>query len=41
MMEDLDLKDLDDTIDVVRKKMSEIPDQKELKKSLVKLKSLV
>ena len=39
--EDLDLRDLNDKIDVVKKKMSEIPDQKELKKSLGKLKSLV
>ena len=38
---DLDLKDLNDKIDMVRKKISEIPDQKELKKSLGKLKSLV
>ena len=39
--EELDLKDIDDKIDIVRKKISEIPDQKELKKSLGKLKSLV
>ena len=39
--EELDLKDLNDKIDIVRKKISEIPDQKELKKSLGKLKSLV
>ncbi len=39
--EDLDLKDLNDKIEIVKKKMSEIPDQKDLKKSLGKLKSLV
>ncbi len=39
--EELDLKDLNDKIDIVNKKISEIPDQKELKKSLGKLKSLV
>ncbi|MHB8360377.1 MAG: IS1634 family transposase [Thermoplasmataceae archaeon] len=39
--EELDLKDLNDKIDIVRKKISEIQDQKELKKSLGKLKSLV
>ena len=39
--EDLDLKDLNDRIDIVRKKISEMPDQKELKKSLGKLKSFV
>ena len=39
--EELDLKDLNDKIDVIRKKISEIRDQKELKKSLGKLKSLV
>ena len=39
--EELDLQDLNDKIDTVKKKMSEIPDQKELKKSLGKLKSLV
>ena len=39
--EELDLRDLNDKIDTVKKKMSEIPDQKELKKSLGKLKSLV
>ena len=39
--EELDLKDLNDKIDIVRKKMYEIQDQKELKKSLGKLKSLV
>ena len=39
--EDLDLEDLNDKIDIVKKKISEIPDQKELKKSLGKMKSLV
>jgi hypothetical protein len=39
--EELDLQDLNDKIDTVKKKMSEIQDQKELKKSLGKLKSLV
>ena len=39
--EELDLKDLNDKIDIVRRKISEITDQKELKKSLGKLKSLV
>ncbi|EQD26759.1 transposase IS4 family protein [mine drainage metagenome] len=39
--ETLDLKDLDDRINIVKKRMSEITDQKELKKSLGKLKSLV
>ena len=39
--EELDLKDIDDKIEIVRKKISEIPDQKELKRSLGKLKSLV
>ena len=39
--EDLDLEDLNDKTDIVKKKISEIPDQKELKKSLGKLKSLV
>jgi transposase len=39
--EELDLKDLNDKIDTVKKKMYEIQDQKELKKSLGKLKSLV
>ena len=39
--EDLDLKDLNDRIDAVKNKISGIPDQKELKKSLGKLKSLV
>lgn len=39
--EDLDLKDLNDRIDTVKKRISEIPDQKELKKSLGKLRSLV
>ena len=39
--EDLDLEDLNDKIDIVKKKISEIKDQKELKKSLGKMKSLV
>ena len=39
--EELDLKDLNDKIDTVKKKISDITDQKELKKSLGKLKSLV
>ena len=39
--EELDLKDLNDKINAVKKKMSEITDQKELKRSLGKLKSLV
>ena len=39
--EELNLKDIDDKIDIVKRKISEIPDQKELKKSLGKLKSLV
>ncbi|MDA8142433.1 MAG: transposase [Thermoplasmatales archaeon] len=39
--EELDLKDLNDKIDIVKRKISGIPDQKELKKSLGKLKSLV
>ncbi len=39
--EELDLKDLNNKIDIVKKKISEITDQKELKKSLGKLKSLV
>lgn len=39
--EELDLKDLNDRIDIVKGKMSEITDQKELKKSLGKLKSFV
>ncbi len=39
--EDLDLKDLNDRIDAVKNKISDIPDQKELKRSLGKLKSLV
>ncbi|EQD26489.1 transposase IS4 family protein, partial [mine drainage metagenome] len=39
--EELDLKDLNDRIDIVKKRISEIPDQKELKKSLGKLRSLV
>ncbi|EQD75656.1 transposase IS4 family protein, partial [mine drainage metagenome] len=38
---ELDLKDLNDRIDIVKKRISEIPDQKELKKSLGKLRSLV
>ena len=39
--EELDLQDLNDKIDTVKKKISDITDQKELKKSLGKLKSLV
>jgi hypothetical protein len=39
--EKLDLEDLNDRIDIVKGKMSEITDQKELKRSLGKLKSLV
>ena len=39
--EELDLSDLSDKIDIVKKKISEIQDQKELKKSMGKLKSLV
>jgi transposase len=39
--EELDLNELNDKIDIIKKKMSEIQDQKELKKSLGKLKSLV
>ena len=39
--EELDLNDLNDKIDTVKKKISEFPDQKDLKKSLGKLKSLV
>ncbi len=39
--EDLDLKDLNDRINAVTKKIFEIPDQEDLKKSLGKLKSLV
>ena len=39
--EELDLKDLNNKIDIVKKKISEITDQKGLKKSLGKLKSLV
>ena len=39
--EELDLSDLSDKIDIVKKKISEIQDQKDLKKSLGKLKSLV
>jgi transposase len=37
----LDLNDLYDKIDIVKRKISEIPDQKDLKKSLGKLKSFV
>ena len=39
--EDLDLEDLNDRIDIVKKKIAETTDQKELKKSLGKMKSLV
>ena len=39
--EDLYLEDLNDKIDIVKRKISEIKDQKELKKSLGKMKSLV
>ena len=39
--EQLDLNDLDDRINVIKKKISEIHDEKELKKSLGKMKSLV
>ena len=39
--EDLDLEDLNDKIDIVKKKIAETTDQKELKKSLGKMKSLV
>jgi transposase len=39
--EELDLKDLNDKIDIVKKKISEFPDHKELEKSLGKLKSFV
>ena len=39
--EHLDLKDLEDRINVIKKKISEIPDQTDLKKSLGKMKSLV
>ena len=39
--EDLDIEDLNNKTDIVKKKISEIKDQKELKKSLGKLKSLV
>ena len=39
--EQLDLKDLEDRINVIKKKISEIPDQSDLKKSLGKMKSLV
>ncbi len=39
--EELDLKDLDDRINVIKKKISEIQDQTDLKKSLGKMKSLV
>ena len=39
--EELDLNELNDKIDIIKKKMSEFPVQKELKKSLGKLKSLV
>ena len=37
----LDLNDLDDKINIIRRKISEIPDENDLKKSLGKLKSLV
>ena len=39
--EDLDLEDLNSKTDIVKKKISEIKDQKEPKKSLGKLKSMV
>ena len=39
--EQLDLNDLEDRINVIKKKISEIPDQSDLKKSLGKMKSLV
>ncbi|EQB70531.1 MAG: transposase IS4 family protein [Ferroplasma sp. Type II] len=39
--EELDLRDLNDKINIVKKKISDITDQKELKKSHGKLKSLV
>ena len=39
-MEQLDLKDLDDRINVIKQRISEIHDETELKKSLGKLKSL-
>jgi len=39
--EDLDLNDLNDKLDIVRKKIAEARDQKELKRSLGKLKPLV
>ena len=39
--EELDLEDLNDKIDIVKKKIAEITDRKELKKSLGKMKSLV
>ena len=39
--EDLDLEDLNGKIDIVKRKIAEITDQKELKKSLGKMKSLV
>ena len=39
--EELDLKDLNDKIDGVNRKISKIPDQKDLKKSMGKLKSFV
>ena len=39
--EQLDLKDLEDRINVIKKKISEIHDETELKKSLGKMKSLV
>ena len=39
--EELDLKDIEYRINIIKKKITEIPDQNDLKKSLGKLKSLV